>query len=98
MGGRLVQSIAAAASYQGSGGGGIHQYDTCNDQHRLGPAVNKMMEKKMGQALLHHPGSQGVWMPPELIRDMSGGSDMSGSGRKDLPVHVQEHTKGKCWL
>ena len=46
MGGRLVQPVVVAVSYQGSGGGGVRQYDMCNDQHRLGPAVNKMMKKK----------------------------------------------------
>ena len=29
---------------------------------------------------------------------LSGGSDMSGSGCKDLQVCVQEHAKSKCWL
>ena len=46
MGGHLVQPISVAAGYQGSGGGGVCQYITCNDQHRLGPAVNKMTKKK----------------------------------------------------
>ena len=46
MGGRLVRSVTVAASYQGSGGGGVRQYDTRYDHHRLGPAVNKMTKKK----------------------------------------------------
>ena len=64
---------------------------------RLGKTC-RMQVEHMGQALLRLPGSRGVWMPPELIRDMSGGSDLSGSGCKDLQVCVQEHVKSKCWL
>ena len=60
--------------------------------------MHRMQVEHMGQALLRLPGSRGVWMHPELIRDMSGGSDTSGSGHKDPQVHVQEHVKGKCWL
>ena len=55
-----------------------------------------MQVEHMGQALLCLPGSRGIWMHPELIRDMSGGSDMSGSGCKDLLVRVQEHVKGNA--
>ena len=64
---------------------------------RLGKTC-RMQVVHMGQALLCLPGSQGVWMPPELIRDISRGSDTSGSSRKDLQVPVQEHVKSKCWL
>ena len=64
---------------------------------RLGK-THRMQVEPMGQALLCLPGSWGIWMPPELIRDMSRGSDMSGSGRKDPQVHVREHTKGEFWL
>ena len=60
--------------------------------------MRRMQVEHMGQALLRLPGSRGVWMHPELIRDMSGGLDTSGSSHKDPPVHVQEHAKGKCWL
>ena len=44
----------------------------------------RMQVEHMGQALLHLPGFQGVWMHSELIRNMSGGSDMSSSGRREL--------------
>ena len=69
MGGCFIWLIDVTASYQGSGGGGICQYNMCNDHHRLGPAVNKMIQKKKKM-----PGNHSL-MHPNTVRDASNRGD-----------------------